>query len=499
MAKNKTPNDHELWFELLQKPKSKKEETQLKQIDDVIDRFVEKGLVVGEDPQKGLRRAIAEIQRQERKAKQRKKTILIVSLVVIVAILLGAGFLFYQNWNEEQKIIAQTQSQKEIEAQETNVSMEKTWDFVPTATPTETPIPTPTEMPTPTPRPRYDWEDETALLPVNISLNCESGVDGESGNCEWDKQAVSVESGYYAVYVLYPDTQIDSLPISAKLSGLSETGEDLIIDLSKCISQLPGDKCFAGVVEVTDQEREKLGNPINEQDAFENVLNDQNTIDNPIVDQNTFEIVPNDQTTIDNPRDQDTFEIPLNDQNITANPPDEQITTGNLLTIELNRVTLETFELYYQEVVVDILLQSNLEDENIKSEVCQIENTSNLNPTETSENGDGSDESGLQFTSVDINTPMPCVVFLNKFSPTIKVGESLLKIVTNDPIEGIRIYAIINGNFSQSDLQPTENQTWIGEIKDQNGSYYVLSAPGEISGRIEILIIKPPTNGSENP
>ena len=50
MAKVINPNDHELWLELLQIKKSRKGSYDEQQINRIIDRYINQGLVFKDDP-----------------------------------------------------------------------------------------------------------------------------------------------------------------------------------------------------------------------------------------------------------------------------------------------------------------------------------------------------------------------------------------------------------------------------------------------------------------
>ncbi|MDD3473244.1 MAG: hypothetical protein PHS86_10700 [Syntrophaceae bacterium] len=254
MAKDNKPNDQELWLELVQIKQTPKGAYDEKRIDDIIDRYVDKGLVFKDKPGEGLNKAVSLLRKRKRKAQALKKVLL------FVLVLLGVGLLAW-GWHQYYVIPRQKEAMIEIQRTQTSEFMANfqtkvagtiirqhtstAWALQ-NPTQVDTPNPTSTEAPTPT----------ATSIPAPVSSVIAGGSCDSSG-CQWNSVS-DIEVGSYALYLVkdFMENNIITDHIG-EISIMIPGNESSLLqsNLRECSNIEQGGRCFLGLIDLNQPQR----------------------------------------------------------------------------------------------------------------------------------------------------------------------------------------------------------------------------------------------------
>lgn len=251
MAKVNNPNDHELWLELLQIKPSRKGSNDEQRINEIIDRYLADGLEFRDDPYTGLTNALSTLRKKSRRARVIKKVLSIILIVLAVGGLIWGGYKLFNEWNGKQVAQELTQTAGSVTLYRT-VEAKKTISFQETSTAwaelnptqTNTPLPTPTETPPPAPAPLQ--------FPSTIAM----GTCNET-ECRWDFET-PINAGFYALFIL-KDMQGTDVISDNPGKIYIDTTNPLTIDLRQCVGLDKGERCFVGLLDLTEPQSSIAG------------------------------------------------------------------------------------------------------------------------------------------------------------------------------------------------------------------------------------------------
>lgn len=339
MAKVINPNDHELWLELLQIKKSRKGSYDEQQINEIIDRYINQGLVFKDDPYTGLTKALSVLRKKRRRNQVTKNVLSIFLIVLVVAVLAGFGYKYFNDLNDNRIAQQQTQTAESMALSNTQTALEtKSFRETSTAWALQNPTQTSTVIPTETPTPFPAWTPTQQPLyadPIVVSGNCTATT------CSWIPET-PIDPGSYALFIAKSAQETDVI-----IENLGEITifipDTVTINLQQCVGLNEGERCFIGTVDLMEQLSNLSGN--SEYLASETLLEVNLEFFQTFESDETLEIVTDFlvPTTV-------TIDLPLcqsGECTITASyRPTRQLTTGSELRF-LPLQTIQGIKLYY--------------------------------------------------------------------------------------------------------------------------------------------------------